>query len=150
VILAARLRNQWLARPAAARPADVVQRLVAMQAQDFIGARWALGLRAAGLDDAAVQAAFDRGEILRTHVMRPTWHFVTPADIGWLLTLTAPRVHQASAFYYRQLGLDAKTMSRVHRVLSSGSRAVASAPAPSSRQRWPRPGSKPADRGSGC
>jgi hypothetical protein len=119
VILAARLRNQWLARPAAARPADVVQRLVAMQAQDFIGARWALGLRAAGLDDAAVQAAFDRGEILRTHVMRPTWHFVTPADIGWLLTLTAPRVHQASAFYYRQLGLDAKTMSRVHRVLSS-------------------------------
>jgi hypothetical protein len=118
VILAARLHNQWLARAAAARPADVVERLVAVQAQDFIGAKWALGLRGGGLD-ADVDAAFNRGEILRTHVMRPTWHFVSPADIGWLLTLTAPRVHQASKFYFRQYGLDAKTMSRVHRVLAS-------------------------------
>ena len=47
--------------------------------------------------------------------MRPTWHFVTPADIRWMLALTAPRVHQASAFYYRQHGLDARTMSRAHR-----------------------------------
>ena len=90
-----------------------------MQAQDFAGAKWAIGLRARGLDDGAVEAAFDRGEILRTHVMRPTWHFVTPADIRWMLALTAPRVHQASKFYYRQLGLDAKTMARVHRVLAS-------------------------------
>ena len=90
-----------------------------MQAQDFIGAKWAIGLRATGLDDGTVEAAFDRGEILRTHVMRPTWHFVTPADIRWMLALTAPRVHQASKFYYKQHGLDAKTMSRVHRVLAS-------------------------------
>ena len=52
--------------------------------------------------------------------MRPTWHFVTPADIRWMLALTAPRVHQASAFYYRQHGLDAKTLSRAHRVLVVG------------------------------
>lgn len=90
-----------------------------MQSQDFIGAKWAIGLRAKGLDDGAVEAAFDRGEILRTHVMRPTWHFVTPADIRWMLALTAPRVHQASKFYYKQHGLDPKTMSRVHRVLAS-------------------------------
>jgi hypothetical protein len=51
----------------------VVERLCAMQAQDFIGAKWGIGLRATGLDDRAVEAAFDRGEILRTHVMRPTW-----------------------------------------------------------------------------
>jgi hypothetical protein len=97
----------------------VVARLCAMQAQDFVGAKWAIGLRARGLDDGAVEAAFDRGEILRTHVMRPTWHFVTPADIRWMLALTAPRVHQASKFYYKQHGLDAKTMARVHRVLAS-------------------------------
>ena len=90
-----------------------------MQSQDFIGAKWAIGLRAKGLDDGAVEASFDRGDILRTHVMRPTWHFVTPADIRWMLALTAPRVHQASKFYYKQHGLDAKTMSRVHRVLAS-------------------------------
>ncbi|HEV8396316.1 MAG TPA: winged helix DNA-binding domain-containing protein [Vicinamibacterales bacterium] len=120
-ILAARLHNHWLARPSAAprSAAAVVERLCAVQAQDFIGAKWAIGLRAKGLDDAAVEAAFDRGDILRTHVMRPTWHFVTPADLRWMLALTAPRVHQASAFYYRQYGLDAKTVSRVHKVLAS-------------------------------
>ncbi len=117
-VLAARLRNQWLDRAPRA-PAAVVAQLCAVQAQDFIGAKWAVGLRAHGLDDAAVQAAFDAGEILRTHVMRPTWHFVTRADIRWLLALTAPRVHQASKFYYRQHGLDARTMSRVHKVLAA-------------------------------
>jgi hypothetical protein len=118
-ILAARLHNQWLAgtRP---RPAsEVVARLCAVQAQDFIGAKWAVGVRAKGLDDEAVEAAFNSGEILRTHVMRPTWHFVTRADIRWMLSLTAPRVHQVSAFYYRQQGLDAKTLSRAHRALAS-------------------------------
>jgi hypothetical protein len=118
-VLAARLHHQWLAATTARRPADVVERLCAMQSQDFIGAKWAIGLRARGLDDLAVEAAFDRGEILRTHLMRPTWHFVTPADIRWMLALTAPRVHQASKFYYKQHGLDAKTMSRVHRILAS-------------------------------
>src|ERR1051325_4551816 len=93
VILGSRLLNQWLARSAAMGPAAVVERLCAVQSQDFIGAKWAVGLRAAGLDDAAVAKAFDRGDLLRTHVLRPTWHFVTPADIRWMLALTAPRVH---------------------------------------------------------
>jgi hypothetical protein len=119
VIRQLRLHRQLLAGPKPSRAADVVEHLGAVQSQDFVGAKWAIGLRAAGLDEAAVEAAFNRGDILRTHVMRPTWHFVTPADIGWMLTLTAPRVHQASAFYYRQLALDAKTMSRAHRVIAS-------------------------------
>ena len=118
-MLAARLHNQLLAGAQPRRAAAVVARLCAMQAQDYIGAKWAIGLRAARLDDAAVESAFNAGAILRTHVMRPTWHFVTPADIGWMLSLTAPRVHQASAFYYRQHGLDARTLSRAHRVLVS-------------------------------
>ena len=118
-LLAARLRNQWLARDAPADPAAVVARLCAVQAQDFISAKWAIGLRGAGLDDAAVAAAFDRGDLLRTHVLRPTWHFVTPADIRWMLALTAPRVHQASKFYYAQHGLDAKTLARAHAVLAA-------------------------------
>jgi hypothetical protein len=119
VILRARLHNQLLAGVQPRRAADVVRRLCAMQAQDYIGAKWAIGLRAPHLDDAAVEKAFNAGAILRTHVLRPTWHFVTPADIRWMLTLTAPRVHQASAFYYRQHGLDASTLSRAHRVLAS-------------------------------
>jgi hypothetical protein len=119
VILRARLHNQLLAGTQPRRAADVVGRLGAMQAQDYIGAKWAIGLRAPHLDAAAVEKAFNAGAILRTHVLRPTWHFVTPADIRWMLTLTAPRVHQVSAFYLRKHGLDARTLSRAHRVLAS-------------------------------
>ncbi len=118
-LVAARLRNQHLAGSTSRGPADVVAQLCAVQAQDYIGAKWALGVRLRGFDDAAVEAAFDAGTILRTHVLRPTWHFVTPADIRWMLTLTAPRVHAVSAYYYRQHGLDPKTLSRAHRVIES-------------------------------
>jgi hypothetical protein len=62
--------------------------------------------------DARLEQAVTRGEILRTHVLRPTWHFVTPADIRWMLALTGPRVKRAMASYMGQLGLDAKTSSR--------------------------------------
>ena len=117
-VRAARLRNQWLDRtPRTA--AAVVAQLCAMQAQDYIGAKWAVGLRGRGLDEAMVEAAFNDGAILRTHVLRPTWHFVTPADIRWLLALTAPRIKQTSASYYRQAGLDPTTLSRAHRALVS-------------------------------
>ena len=83
-----------------------------MQAQDYAGAKWGLGMRLPGATDAAVERAFDRGEMLRTHVLRPTWHFVAPADIRWLLTLTAPRVHAANAYMYRKLALDPGTFRR--------------------------------------
>lgn len=68
---------------------------------------WAVAQRALDANDAAVQSAFQAGRILRTHVLRPTWHFVAPVDIRWLLALTAPRVHALSACYYRKHGLDA-------------------------------------------
>jgi hypothetical protein len=88
----------------------VVARLCAVQAQDYAGARWALGLRAKGPCDADVEQAFDAGKILRTHVLRPTWHFVVPADIRWMLALTAPRVRAVSAYYDRQHGVDARAL----------------------------------------
>jgi hypothetical protein len=111
-LVSARLRNQKLTRTGLRTPEEVVAWLGAVQAQEYPGARWALGQRAKGLTDAAVEQAFDAGRILRTHVMRPTWHFVTPADIRWLLTLTAPRVHAVSAYYYRRLELDATVLRR--------------------------------------
>ena len=63
--------------------------------------------------DAALDSLLADGGIIRTHVMRPTWHFVLPADLRWLLDLTAPRVHALNAGRYRQLGLDATTFERV-------------------------------------
>src|SRR4029078_1903951 len=76
----------------------------AVQAQEYAAAKWALGLRLQdGAVDADIERAFEEGRILRTHVMRPTWHFVTPRDIRWLAELTAPRVHRVLSSYNRTL-----------------------------------------------
>jgi len=112
-LLAQRLHHQKLNQPDLTTAADVVRWMGAVQAQDFPAAKWALCLRArGGLQDLDVEQAFNDGAILRTHVLRPTWHFVPPADVRWMLKLSAPRVHAASAYYYRQAGLDAKVFAR--------------------------------------
>jgi hypothetical protein len=89
----------------------------AVQAQDYYAAKWALGLRMYGATDQGIEKAFAAGEILRTHVMRPTWHFVTPADIRWLLRLTAPRVNATTSYYYRKLELDEAVFKRTNKAI---------------------------------
>jgi len=116
-ITATRLRNQRLSAGRLTHPEDVVSWLGAVQAQVYGDAKWALGLRMLRSADAEVEAAFTEGRILRTHVMRPTWHFVTPADIRWLLALTAPRVSAAMAPYNRRLELDATVFRRAQRAM---------------------------------
>jgi hypothetical protein len=116
-IARSRLLNQHLARPASTNPEEVVASLVAVQAQDYSGAKWGLGLRLQGVTDGDIEQAFASGTILRTHVMRPTWHFVTPADIRWLLALTAPRVRAANAYTYRKLALDGAFFRRSNTTL---------------------------------
>lgn len=116
-MLLERLGNQKLAGSDLRDPAGVVAWCGAVQAQDYPGARWGVGLRMKGADDAGIEQAFDSGRILRTHVMRPTWHFVTPADIRWMLDLTAPRVSALMANYNRQLDLDPRTLVRSNRII---------------------------------
>ncbi len=112
-----RLSAQRLLSPMAGSPEDVVSWLGGVQAQEFGPARWALGLRlGTGSLDADVGAAFDEGRILRTHVLRPTWHFVVPEDIRWLLALTAARIRGSMASYDRQLGIDVAVRQQAHRV----------------------------------
>jgi hypothetical protein len=89
-----------------------------VQAQEYAPAKWALGLRLpAGATSASIEQAFEQGRILRTHVMRPTWHFITPRDIRWILELTAPRVRQTMASYMKKLGLDAAVQARATRLI---------------------------------
>lgn len=107
-----RLSNQRLSHTTFTNPVEVVQWLGAVQSQDYTGARWALGLRLNGFHDADIEKLFDDGAILRTHVPRPTWHFIAPQDIRWMLMLLAPRVHQSSAYMYRSNGLDEPTFAR--------------------------------------
>jgi hypothetical protein len=120
-LIAERLRNQHLTRPGRRNPAQVVASLGAMQAQDYPAAKWAIGLRAPGCHNSSIEEAFNSGSILRTHVLRPTWHFVAADDIKWMVELSAPRVHASNAYYYKQSGLDAKVFARscamIHRVL---------------------------------
>jgi len=119
-----RLNNLRLSGPGLKTPDEVVRWLVAVQSQDYAGAKWALGLRSQGCTDADVEQAFTDGAILRTHVMRPTWHFVAPADIRWLLQLTAPRVNMLNATYTRKAGLDAailrKSNATIEKTLAGG------------------------------
>lgn len=84
-----RLLSQRLSRSTFRSAEEVVAWLGAVQAQDYAAAKWALGARMHGATDDDVEQAFARGDILRTHVLRPTWHFVTPHDIRWMLALTA-------------------------------------------------------------
>lgn len=123
-ITAQRLHNQRITRPGGSGPAKMVAWLGAVQAQEYGPAKWSLGLRLPGATDAALERALNQGRILRTHVLRPTWHFVTPADIRWMLELTAPQVHRVMSSYDRRLGLDAGVMIRatgvIERALGDG------------------------------
>ena len=113
-----RLATQHLLTPTLTDPAEVVRRLGAVQAQDYGSAKWGVGTRTRGAVDAVVERAVNEGSILRTQVLRPTWHFVTPADIRWMLALTAPRIKAAMAYYDRQQGLDAAVFRRSNSALS--------------------------------
>lgn len=112
-----RLQNQRLIGKPFAKPKDVVAFHLAMQSQDYGGAKWAVGQRCASATDAQLDAAFDAGKIVRTHVLRPTWHFVAPADARWLLELSAPRIRAFSAPYFRKHGLDPAALKKSRRVL---------------------------------
>lgn len=113
-----RLRNQRLSGGRFAKPEDVVSWLGAVQAQEYADAKWALALRSRRTTDAAIERALAKGAVLRTHVLRPTWHFVTAADIRWMLALTGPRVSARMTPYNRHLELDAATFRRSERAIA--------------------------------
>jgi hypothetical protein len=122
-ILRARLRTQRLLGDPFATPADAVDDLVAVQAQEYVWAKWAIGMRTAGCADADVESAVADGTLLRTHVLRPTWHFVRPRDIRWLLRLTGPRIVAGTASRRRELGLDDRTLDRACETIAGALRA---------------------------
>jgi Winged helix DNA-binding domain len=117
-ILRQRLQQQRLDGACLPTAVDAVQWLGAVQSQDYAGAKWAIAQRCQFVTSAAVDQAIDKGMLIRTHVLRPTWHFVIPEDLRWLLTLTAPRVHAANAFQYRKYALDKDVFAQSETVLT--------------------------------
>ena len=123
-----RLAGQRLvAPPEGATPADTVRHLLGMQAQDFAGAKWSVGVRSPGSTDAAIDAALAAGEIVRSWPMRGTLHFVAPEDLGWMLRLTSARTIQSAAGRHRDLGLTEPQLELAREVATaalSGGRAL--------------------------
>ena len=106
-----RLRTQHLVSPSAESAREVVGSLLAVQAENPSQAAWAVASRTRNPDRADLAALLDGGAVLRTHVLRPTWHFVRAEDIGWLLDLTGPRIRRVTGQQLRDThGLDERSI----------------------------------------
>jgi hypothetical protein len=112
-----RIYNQQIYNSAFKKPEDVVGYMMAMQAQDYAGAKWAISLRMQNAGEDLIEQAISEGKILRTHLLRPTWHFVLPQDIRWILTLTAPRIHAANAAMNKKFELNDTLFNKSNDVL---------------------------------
>jgi hypothetical protein len=114
-----RLASQFLLTSPHAKASDVVRALGAVQAQDYQGAKWALAQRLKRqVVDADIERELTDGHIVRTHILRPTWHFVAPEDLRWMLTLTAPRVKAFMASYNRRLELTPEVFRRTNATIA--------------------------------
>ncbi|WP_436490475.1 winged helix DNA-binding domain-containing protein [Chitinophaga sp. ARDCPP14] len=117
-IIQHRLHQQQLLHSRFTRPADLVRWMGCIQAQDYAGAKWAIGNRIKGSTDASIEKDFNEGKILRTHVLRPTWHFVAPEDIRWMLQLTAPKIKAFNKRLHVKLGISDKDLKRSSAIIT--------------------------------
>ena len=98
--------NQQLLNPLFCQPKELVSWLGAMQAQNYSMVKWAVGMRLKSATIQTVEEALRKGEILRTHVMRPTWHLVAAEDIRWMLKLSARRIKSANDSFAKGYDLE--------------------------------------------
>lgn len=100
-----RLASQQLLQPTFEKPEDLVNWMGAVQAQDYTMAKWALGVRLNGATLSDVEKSLEEGKILRTHILRPTWHFISAEDIRWMLQLSGKRIKTAFQSYGKSRGI---------------------------------------------
>ncbi len=112
-----RLQNQQIAFPGFTNVKEIVNRMGAMQAQDFAMAKWAIGVRMPVSTERIIEEAFNNGDILRTHLLRPTWHIVSADDIYWILNLTAHRIKNSLKPRNNRLGLSTKVLSKSNLII---------------------------------
>lgn len=112
-----RLINQQIADNKFKNPGDVVNWMGAMQAQDLGMAKWAVGLRIPISSEKIIEEAINEAEIIRTHLFRPTWHFVSPDDIYQLLELTRPQIKSTMSYGDKHFGLTKSVCSKSNKVI---------------------------------
>ncbi|MBZ4035664.1 winged helix DNA-binding domain-containing protein [Flavobacterium sp. 17A] len=108
-----RLVAQKLYKTSLCSPQEVVKHFGAMQAQDYAMAKWAIGSRCDS-SEKEIEEAINSGKIIRTHILRPTWHFVSPDDIFWMLELSAPQVKRFTASAAKNFGYDEKKLNQTN------------------------------------
>lgn len=116
-LLRQRLYNLQLTGSTIQTPGEMVRYLGAVQAQDFEMSKWAVGMRLPDVTANVVEEAITTGEIIRTHVLRPTWHYVHKDDIRWMLHLTAPYIRRQMGTYFRKLELDVAIQRKSNKII---------------------------------
>jgi hypothetical protein len=117
LISKARLFSQKIATSEFKTAKEIVSWMGAMQAQDYSMAKWAIGVRLSVSDEQMVETSFNNGEILRIHVLRPTWHFVSPDDIYWMINLTAPKIKSSVKSRHRHLELSESIINKSNSII---------------------------------
>jgi len=112
-----RTLSQQLVKPLFTTPREVVSWMGAVQAQDYNMSKWAIGARLPASTVLDVENALRKGEILRTHVMRPTWHLVAAEDIRWMLELCREKMKASCASRDRQLEIDEQLFNKVNNLI---------------------------------
>lgn len=116
-ILGRRLINQLLVKSDIKTPKEVVAWLGAVQAQDYNMSKWAIGARLPGVSDRDIEDSINKGDIIRTHILRPTWHLVSSDDIYWMLNLTAPTIRRAISTYCKHLELTHDVLLKARKII---------------------------------
>lgn len=117
-LVALRMVNHQLQSPSFGTAEDLTSWMGALQAQDYRMVKWAMGVRLPGATQTTIEEAIEDGRIIRTHLLRPTWHFVAARDLRWLLKLTAPRVKMAIRSRHKQLGITDEVVSQSNAVIA--------------------------------
>lgn len=108
-----RLVSQKLYKTTKSSPQEIVHHLGAMQAQDYAMAKWAIGSRCDS-SEKDIEEAINSAQIIRTHILRPTWHFVSAEDIYWMLDLSAPQVKRFTVSAAKKYGYDTKKLDQIN------------------------------------
>lgn len=118
-LVALRMVNHQLQSPSFGTAEDLTSWMGALQAQDYRMVKWAMGIRLPGATKTTIEEAIEDGKIIRTHLLRPTWHFVAARDLRWLLKLTAPRIKVAIRSRHKQLGITDEVVSKSNAVITN-------------------------------
>nr|WP_315197741.1 winged helix DNA-binding domain-containing protein [uncultured Flavobacterium sp.] len=111
-----RLASQKLLKESQKTPQEIVQHLGAIQAQDYAMAKWAIGSRC-NATEKNIEEAINSGKIIRTHILRPTWHFVAADDIHWMLAVSAPQVKKITNAAAKKYGFDTKKLDQINALI---------------------------------